>query len=197
MKSNGGSMKNTLKIEYNDVSKRYEVCTAEGKELGRVYASRGKYEVYLHNKFIGMVNNPYSAKGLIFDTLHPDEPGKREARKKERALARAEKERQRDIKRQQMESENKAIIEAMNVLRENEAFRKAFSAAVKTVFPEIKDESNDTIYKNWYIMMNGIALHLLGGKEEYTKAIGRNDKEGKVLKLMIDNGVLAQIGGFQ
>jgi hypothetical protein len=40
-------------------------------------------------------------------------------------------------------------------------------------------------------MMNGVALKIIGGQDEIDSAIKRNDKEGKIIKIMVNAGILS------
>ena len=184
-------MKNTLIVEYNGVSKRHEVFT-EGyeEEVGRISKSGKQYEVHLRNSFIGYSTSPYTGKQLIFDTLYPEEKQLREERKKKREIDRQAKEKRIAKEKAQKELENKAIVNKMNEIRESEAYRVVFCNAVKKVFPEHENETIERLCAMCRIMMNGIALHIIGGASDIAKAIKRNDNEGRILRHIVDDGFL-------
>jgi hypothetical protein len=186
-------MKNTLRIEYNSVSKRYEVSTDNGDEIGRIYRSGKQYEVYLRNRYIGFSTNPYSGKQLIFDTLYPDEKQLREERKQKREIERQRKEEEKQKKQEAEKIAYDASVMKMNEIRENAAFRLSFSEAFKIIFPEHRDKTLDNICQADRIMMNGIALHIIGGQDDINKAIRRNYADGKILKIMLGGGLLENI----
>ena len=186
-------MKNTLIIEYNSVSKRHEVFNDHCNVIGRVYANHGVYDVYLRNEFIGKTKNPYSAKQLIFDTLYPDEKQKREERKQECEAIRKQKEKEKQEVAQKAKIEHDAVIAKMNEIRDNKLFRQFFCSAAKVIFSELKNETDEEICARGRIMMNGIALYIVGGQDEINKAIKRNDNEGKILKSMINSGILSSV----
>ena len=183
-------MKNTLRVEYNSVSKRYEVFTETGAEIGRIYRSGKEYEVYLDNRFIGRSTSPYTGKQLIFDNIHPDAKRLREESKQARDEARQRKEAQKQKDRADNEEKRAAAVAKMNGMRENDIFKQSFYKAAITVFPEYKDSSIESVCEMGRIMMNGIALHIIGGNDEISKAIKRGGNEGKMLALMVDGGLL-------
>ena len=185
-------MKDKITMDYNSVSKRYEV-SINNDEIGQIYRNGKQYQTYYQNDYIGDYSNPYSAKEEILNKHYPMRKAEKEKGKQERAEHKVEKEKQEQIKREQETKEHDEIVRKMNLIRDNEIFRNNFYNAFIKIDSEHADLSKEEIFSGTRVWMNGIALFFVYGMDEINKAMNRNNLDSKVLKIFEQNKAIEQI----
>ena len=185
-------MKDKITMDYNSVSKRYEVLI-NGNEIGQIYRNGKQYQTYYKDDYIGDYSNPYSAKEEVLNKYYPMRKAEKEKGKEERAARKAEKEKQEQTKREQEIKEHDEIVRKMNLIRDNQIFRDNFYNAFIKLNPEHAELSKEEIFSGTRIWMNGIALFFVYGMDEINKAMNRNNLDSKVLKIFEQNKAIEQI----
>jgi len=119
-------MKDKITMDYNSVSKRYEVLI-NGNEIGQIYRNGKQYQTYYKDDYIGDYSNPYSAKEEVLNKYYPMRKAEKEKGKEERAARKAEKEKQEQTKREQEIKEHDEIVRKMNLIRDNQILEIIFT----------------------------------------------------------------------